>query len=61
MRQHSIYSQEQTGHAAGSWYFEDPYGREGGRLYTTAMCAMTLGSYYCFAPIYQQADVKFEL
>ncbi|MEZ6152824.1 MAG: prenyltransferase/squalene oxidase repeat-containing protein [Pirellulaceae bacterium] len=61
MREHLIYSQEQTGHAAGSWYFEDPYGREGGRLYTTAMCAMTLEVYYRFAPIYQQADVKFEL
>ncbi|MEO8268988.1 MAG: prenyltransferase/squalene oxidase repeat-containing protein [Aureliella sp.] len=61
MREHLIYSQEQSGHAAGSWYFEDPYGREGGRLYTTAMCAMTLEVYYRFAPIYQQADVKFEL
>ena len=61
MREHLIYSQEQTGHAAGSWFFEDPYGREGGRLYTTAMCAMTLEVYYRFAPIYQQADVKFEL
>lgn len=61
MREHLIYSQEQSGHAAGSWFFEDPYGREGGRLYTTAMCAMTLEVYYRFAPIYQQVDVKFEL
>lgn len=61
MREHLIDSQEQSGHMAGSWYFEDPYGREGGRLYTTAMCAMTLEIYYRFAPIYQQADVKFEL
>ncbi len=61
MREHLIYTQEQTGHAAGSWFFEDPYGSEGGRVYTTAMCAMTLEVYYRFAPIYQQADVKFEL
>lgn len=61
MREHLINSQEQSGHLAGSWYFEDPYGREGGRLYTTAMCAMTLEIYYRFAPIYQQTDVKFEL
>jgi hypothetical protein len=61
MREHLIYSQEQSGHAAGSWFFEDPYGREGGRLYTTAMCAMTLEVYYRFSPIYQQTEVKFEL
>ncbi len=61
MREHLIQSQEQSGHQAGSWYFDDPYGREGGRLYTTAMCAMTLEIYYRFAPIYRQVDVKFEL
>ncbi len=61
MREHLIATQAKTGHTAGSWFFEDPYGREGGRVYTTAMSAMTLEVYYRFAPIYQQADVKFEL
>lgn len=61
MREHLIQTQSQSGHTAGSWYFDDPYGREGGRLYTTAMCAMTLEVYYRFAPIYQQTDIRFEL
>ncbi len=61
MREHLIQTQNQSGHMAGSWYFDDPYGLEGGRLYTTAMCAMTLEIYYRFAPIYQQSDIKFEL
>jgi len=61
MREHLIATQSKQGHLAGSWFFDDPYGREGGRVYTTAMSAMTLEVYYRFAPIYQQADVKFEL
>lgn len=61
MREHLIATQAQSGHAAGSWFFDDPYGLEGGRVYTTAMSAMTLEVYYRFAPIYQQVDVKFEL
>ena len=54
-------TQATYGHETGSWYFENAYGKEGGRLYTTAMCAMTLEIYYRFSPIYQQADVPFEL
>ncbi len=61
MREHLIATQATSGHMAGSWFFEDPYGREGGRLYTTAMSAMTLEVYYRFAPLYQQANLKFEL
>ena len=61
MRDFLVASQAQAGHQAGSWYFDDPYGREGGRLYTTAMAAMTLEVYYRFAPLYQQTDLKFEL
>lgn len=60
MREHLIRTQARTGHEAGSWYFEDTSGREGGRLYTTAMSAMTLEVYYRFAPLYQQKDVHFE-
>lgn len=61
VREHLINTQADDGHEKGSWYFENPYGKEGGRLYTTAMCAMTLEVYYRFAPLYQQADVPFEL
>ncbi len=61
MRDHLVRTQATSGHEAGSWYFENPYGKEGGRVYTTAMCAMTLEVYYRFAPIYQQADISFEL
>ncbi len=61
IREHLIKTQNQSGHEAGSWYFEDQYAKEGGRLYTTAMGAMTLEVYYRFAPLYQQADRAFEL
>jgi hypothetical protein len=61
MREHLVATQSQSGHETGSWYFENVYGREGGRLYTTAMCAMTLEVYYRFSPLYQQAEVPFEL
>ena len=61
MRDHLVKTQASDGHEAGSWYFENIYGREGGRLYTTAMAAMTLEVYYRFSPLYQQKDVDFEL
>ncbi len=61
LREHLINTQSTDGHEAGSWYFDNPYGREGGRLYTTAMCAMTLEVYYRFSPLYQQTDIDFEL
>ncbi len=61
MREYLIQTQRQNGHETGSWYFDNPFGKEGGRLYTTAMCAMTLEVYYRFQPVYQQADKNFEL
>lgn len=61
IREHLVKTQNQSGHEAGSWFFEDQYAKEGGRLYTTAMCAMTLEVYYRFSPLYQQADRPFEL
>ncbi|MEM7474776.1 MAG: prenyltransferase/squalene oxidase repeat-containing protein [Planctomycetota bacterium] len=61
MREHLIRSQAKMGHARGSWYFENAYGKEGGRLYTTAMCAMTLEVYYRYSPLYRQTDIDFEL
>jgi hypothetical protein len=61
LREHLVATQSKSGHEAGSWFFDNAYGREGGRLYTTAMCAMTLEVYYRFSPLYQQTDVSFEL
>ncbi|MEM8734088.1 MAG: prenyltransferase/squalene oxidase repeat-containing protein [Planctomycetota bacterium] len=61
VRDHLVKTQSRTGHEAGSWYFDNPYGKEGGRLYTTAMAAMTLEVYYRYSPLYQQVDVSFEL
>ncbi|GAB5405080.1 MAG: terpene cyclase/mutase family protein [Aureliella sp.] len=61
VRDHLINTQATGGHEAGSWYFDNQYGKEGGRLYTTAMAAMTLEVYYRYSPIYQQVGDKFEL
>jgi hypothetical protein len=61
VRDHLVKMQSKQGHMKGSWYFDNPYGQEGGRLYTTAMAAMTLEVYYRYSPLYQQVDVSFEL
>src|SRR6185436_12051952 len=44
MREYLIHSQSVRGHETGSWYFEgeDHGSPAGGRLYCTAMAAMTL-------------------
>ncbi|RMF42168.1 MAG: hypothetical protein D6753_08215 [Planctomycetota bacterium] len=61
MRDFLVSTQATEGHERGSWYFENHFGRQGGRLYTTAMAAMTLEVYYRFAPLYQHEDEPFEL
>lgn len=60
MRDSLVQTQSRTSHAAGSWYFDDKFGEVGGRLYTTAMAAMTLEVYYRFSPIYLNSDRPFE-
>ncbi len=60
MRDALIQSQSRDGHAKGSWYFDDPWCEVGGRLYATAMAAMTLEVYYRFSPIYLNSDKPFE-
>jgi len=66
LREHLIQSQSQLGHEAGSWYFDDddrpPSNAIGGRLYCTALAAMTLEVYYRYMPIYldvQEQPFKF--
>lgn len=58
LREHLIRTQARRGHAQGSWYFEDRHGKTGGRLYTTAMCIMTLEVYYRHMPLYGNRSVN---
>ena len=53
LQNHLIRTQATEGHEAGSWHFKDRWGDVGGRVYTTAMCALTLEVYYRFLPLYE--------
>ena len=52
LREQLIRTQATAGHEAGSWYFRDKHGDQGGRLYNTAMALLTLEVYYRYLPIY---------
>src|SRR5690606_22227415 len=55
MRDQLIKDQMQDGHEKGSWHYDAGHGASvGGRLYTTALCAMTLEVYYRHLPIYRK-------
>lgn len=56
LREHLVATQSQQGHMRGSWHFPDRYGDVGGRLYTTAMCAMILEIYYRYLPLYSDTE-----
>ncbi|MCP4886753.1 MAG: terpene cyclase/mutase family protein [Planctomycetaceae bacterium] len=56
LRDHLVATQATSGHERGSWHFQDRWGDIGGRLYTTAMCAMTLEVYYRYLPLYESID-----
>jgi hypothetical protein len=58
LREYLIKQQAQTGHERGSWHFQDRHGNVGGRLYTTAMCAMILEVYYRHMPLYGTRAVE---
>lgn len=58
MRDYLVRTQATMGYERGSWHFDDPHGSKGGRLYTTAMCAMILEVYYRHMPLYEAAAVE---
>lgn len=65
MRDSLVASQSKAGHTAGSWHFAggDRGASKGGRLYCTALAAMTLEVYYRHMPLYRkdvlsQAEVQ---
>jgi hypothetical protein len=56
MRDYLVNSQSKRGHERGSWYFQgsDLGDGAGGRLYYTALAAMTLEVYYRHMPLYRE-------
>ncbi|TWU59207.1 hypothetical protein Poly51_19930 [Rubripirellula tenax] len=57
LRDHLVATQEKEGHQRGSWHFPgEKYGDVGGRLYTTAMCTLTLEVYYRYLPMYEDVE-----
>ena len=58
MRDYLVKTQDTKKHQAGSWFFRDKHGKVGGRLYTTAMCVMTLEVYYRYLPLYDDHAVE---
>jgi hypothetical protein len=61
MRDYLVRTQATAGYERGSWFFDDPHGAKGGRLYTTAMCAMILEVYYRHMPLYEASAVGDDL
>ncbi|MEM0926244.1 MAG: prenyltransferase/squalene oxidase repeat-containing protein [Planctomycetota bacterium] len=53
LRDHLVQTQAREGHEDGSWHFQDRWGNVGGRVYTTAMCTLTLEVYYRYLPLYE--------
>ncbi len=64
MREQLLSSQTTSGHAAGSWYWDDGHSTDSaGRLYTTCMATMMLEVYYRYMPLYseQSQEEAFKL
>ncbi|MEZ6062834.1 MAG: hypothetical protein R3C19_21025 [Planctomycetaceae bacterium] len=51
-----IRQQRTDGNFAGSWDPDDPWGRYGGRLYSTAIATLTLEVYYRLLPLYRMNE-----
>ena len=54
MRNYLEQTQADSGHEAGSWYFDEAWSDRGGRLYTTTLAILTLEVYYRYMPMYQE-------
>ncbi|MCA9059865.1 MAG: hypothetical protein KDA85_15265 [Planctomycetaceae bacterium] len=52
-----IAQQRTDGPLTGSWDPNDPWGRYGGRLYSTALATLTLEVYYRLLPLYRMNEV----
>jgi hypothetical protein len=57
LRDHLVQTQAREGHARGSWFFSQDHAYAGGRLYTTALSALTLEVYYRHLPLYGEESV----
>jgi len=56
MRDYLVLTQSRNGSETGSWYLDGPFD-DAGRLYCTAMAAMTLEVYYRYSSIYRKESV----
>lgn len=56
MRDYLVQSQSMNGSETGSWYLDGNFD-DAGRLYCTALAAMTLEVYYRYSPIYSKSVV----
>ncbi len=55
MRDYLVKRQATSGHETGSWYIDEDWSTQGGRLYTTTLSILTLEVYYRYMPMYQEA------
>ena len=59
MRGQLLATQTTTGHAAGSWFWDDRHSTDSaGRLYTTCMATMILEVYYRYLPLYNEQALE---
>ncbi|MBN1851437.1 MAG: terpene cyclase/mutase family protein [Pirellulales bacterium] len=58
MRDVLVSTQKISDHEAGSWDPVTPHGRQGGRLYMTALACCTLEVYYRHAPLFRKIDLE---
>jgi hypothetical protein len=58
VRDQLVSRQVKSGHSAGSWEPDnDKYGSRGGRIYSTALAALTLEVYYRYLRLYEEPGV----
>ena len=58
MRDYLVNLQATQGHETGSWYIDEDWSTQGGRLYTTTLSILTLEVYYRYMPMYQEAFLE---